>query len=120
MRDFKNYQVWEKAHHLTLKIYNHTLLFPNDEQYGLVSQMRRASYSIPSNIAEGCGRDTDAEFSRYLQIASGSANELEYFILLSTDLNYIDKKKAIELTEDVQEIKKMLTKLKLKIKSDNL
>ena len=80
--------------------------------------MRRASYSIPANIAEGCGRDTDTEFSRYLQIAAGSANELEYFILLSIDLKYIDENIANEITENNQEIKKMLTKLKLKIKSD--
>ena len=86
MKDFRKLLVWEKAHQLTLSIYNVTAAFPSEETYGLTSQMRRAASSIPSNIAEGCGREGDAELSRFCTIARGSASELEYQILLSRDL----------------------------------
>ncbi|MFQ5961877.1 MAG: four helix bundle protein, partial [Candidatus Methylomirabilales bacterium] len=74
MRDFRELKVWEKAHHLTLAVYNATTTFPRDELYGLTSQIRRSCASIPANIAEGCGRGGDAEFARFLQIAMGSAS----------------------------------------------
>src|SRR5438093_3248069 len=86
MKDFRKLMVWEKAHQLTLSIYQVTAAFPSEETYGLTSQMRRAASSIPSNIAEGCGRQGDAELSRFCTIARGSASELEYQILLSRDL----------------------------------
>lgn len=89
MRDFRKLQVWEKSHLLTLNIYRITADFPRDEVYGLVSQMRRASSSVPVNLAEGCGRDGDTELRRFAQIALGSASELQYHLLLSRDLGYI-------------------------------
>src|SRR2546430_6003358 len=85
MKDFRKLQVWEKAHQLALALYQVTASFPRDETYGLVSQIRRAAASIPSNIAEGCGRDGDPELSRFCTIARGSASELEYQLLLRSE-----------------------------------
>src|SRR5688500_19694656 len=85
MKDFRQLKVWEKAHQVALAIYKATKEFPKEELYGLTSQIRRASMSIPTNISEGCGRNTDAEFARFLQIAMGSASETEYQLLLSHD-----------------------------------
>ena len=90
MRDFKKLQVWEKSHGLTLRIYELTAQFPREEIYGLTSQIRRACASIPTNIAEGCGRESPADFAPFLQIAMGSASETEYLILLARDLKYIN------------------------------
>lgn len=106
MRDYKKYLVWEKLHHLTLKVYDVTRLFPKDELFGLISQMKRSSSSIPTNIAEGCGRSSDKDFCRFLYISFGSANELEYQILLSIDLNFIDSEKGQKLLAQIEEIKK--------------
>jgi four helix bundle protein len=89
MKDFRKLDVWAKAHALTLAIYRVTAGFPTEERYGLTSQLRRAALSIPTNITEGCGRNTDAEFNRFLEIAMGSASETEYLLLLSFDLKYI-------------------------------
>jgi four helix bundle protein len=80
MRDFKEYKVWEKSHYLALEVYRVTATFPKEELYGLTSQIRRASTSIPANIAEGCGRSGNTELARFLQIAMGSASELEYHL----------------------------------------
>lgn len=91
MRDFKKYDIWKLSHLLTLKIYEITKTFPKDEVYGLISQIRRASVSITTNISEGCGRDSDLEFNRFLTIALGSASEVEYLLLLSKDLNYVEE-----------------------------
>ena len=90
MRDFKKYDIWQLSHTFTLRIYSNTSLFPKDEMYGITSQIRRASSSIPTNISEGCGRNSDKEFNQFLNIALGSASETEYLIILSRDLNYID------------------------------
>lgn len=89
MKDFRNLRVWEEAHQLTLKIYRATKQFPREELYGLISQMRRCSVSIGANLAEGCGKRGNNEFQRYLVIASGSASELEYELLLAKDLEYL-------------------------------
>ena len=89
MRDFKNLKVWQKSHSLTLTVYKSTAAFPKEEVYGLTSQIRRACSSIPANIAEGCGRASEAELSRFLQIAMGSASELEYHLLLTHDLGFL-------------------------------
>ena len=86
MEDFKNLKVWSKAHELTIAIYKRTRTFPVDEMYGLTSQIRRASASIGANIAEGCGRRSDPEMKRFIQIARGSASEVEYHLLLARDL----------------------------------
>ncbi len=91
MKDFHDLNVWEKSHNLTLKIYNSTLNFPREELYGLKSQIRRSCASIPTNIAEGCGRNSDAELARFLDISMDSASELEYLILLVKDLNMLSQ-----------------------------
>lgn len=118
MRDFRKLQIWEKSHDLTLKIYELTAQFPRSEIYGLTSQIRRACASIPTNIAEGCGRGGSAEFMRFLQIAMGSASETEYLILLTHDLKYLSSDQYTELTNTIISLKKMLTTLMKKIKTD--
>ncbi|MBW2466538.1 MAG: four helix bundle protein [Deltaproteobacteria bacterium] len=118
MKNFKELLVWQKAHLLTLSLYKITKCFPEDEKYGLVSQIKRAACSIAANIAEGCGGNSDTEFARYLQIALGSASELEYHILLAHDLKMIDASNYEKLTNDVVEIKKMLTSFIKKLRAD--
>lgn len=117
MKDFRKLGVWEKSHQLALEIYKITQKFPASEQYGLISQMRRAGVSIPTNIAEGCGRDSDAELKRFLFIALGSASELEYQLLLSHDLQFLDSPSYQHLTNQVTEIKRMLASLIKKLKA---
>ena len=109
MRDFRNLQVWEKSHSLTLNVYKATASFPKDELYGLISQIRRSSASIPTNIAEGCGRSGDAELARFMTISMGSASELEYQLLLAHDLNYLNQDTYTNLHEKVTEVKRMLS-----------
>lgn len=108
MRDYKKLQVWAKAHSLTLDIYREEKKFPKEELFGLISQMKRSSSSIPTNIAEGAGRFSNKDFSRFLKIAYGSTNELEYQIILSTDLEFLDYQKAESLIDKTQELRKML------------
>lgn len=116
MRDFKNYEIWQLSHQLTLKVYDITdNVFPKHEDYNLTSQIRRAALSIPTNISEGCGRDSDTEFNRFLTIALGSATEIEYLILLSKDLNYIDINIFEILNNDINIIKKKIYTLKQKL-----
>lgn len=111
MRDFRNIKAWEKAHQLNLEIYKHTELFPKEEKYGLISQVRRPSTSIATNIAEGCGHNSIKEFSRYINISVASCSETEYLLILSKDLKYIEKKAAEELISLVVEVRKMLNGL---------
>ena len=108
MRDFKTLQVWHKAHAIVLRLYKVTASFPKEELYGLTSQIRRAVVSIPANLAEGCGRDTQAELARFVHIASGSAVELEYHVLLAHDLGFIDQQTFSELDASINEVNKML------------
>lgn len=117
MKDFRNLKVWEKSHHLTLEVYGVTRLFPKEELYGLTSQIRRSSSSVPTNIAEGCGRGSNSDFKRFLQIAFGSASETEYLLLLSKDLKYAYEASIDVLSKNVEEIKKMLSSLIKKIKN---
>jgi four helix bundle protein len=118
MKDFRKQKVWQKSHKLTLEIYKVTMGFPRDELYGLTSQLRRCCSSIPANIAEGCGRNSDADFSRFLQIAMGSAAELEYHLLLSHDLGMLDDDSYEKLSQKTIEIKQMLTSFIKKLKAD--
>jgi four helix bundle protein len=111
MQDFKQLKVWEKSHHLALDVYRATANFPKEEIYGLTSQIRRAASSIPANIAEGCGRDSQGDFIRFLRIALGSASELEYHLILARDLDYLLGADYAPLTRAVVEVKKMITAL---------
>ena len=111
MEDFKNLKVWDKAHQLTLAIYQSTRKFPREEIYGLTSQIRRASASIGANIAEGCGRRSDPEMKRFVQIARGSANELEYHLLLAKDLGLLAVDEFSDLEAKTLEIQRMLAAL---------
>jgi four helix bundle protein len=108
MRDFKKLAVWDKAHALALELYAKTSAFPGPELYGLTSQIRRAGLSVPTNIAEGCGRDSDAELGRFLRIAMGSANEIEYLLLVARDLNYLSGPQYDSLSVQLLEVKRML------------
>ena len=118
MKDFRQLNVWQKAHRVALGIYKLTREYPKDELYGLTSQMRRSSVSIAANIAEGCGRKTDADFARFLQNAFGSTNELEYFLLLSFDLGFLKKTEHDRLSENTIVIKKMLAAFLRKLNAD--
>ena len=109
MKNFRELKVWQKAHSLTLDVYKATGQYPKNEQFGLTSQTRRAAASIPANIAEGCGRSGDAELGRFLNIAMGSASELEYHLLLGHDLEILAEQDYQKLNNDVIEIKRMLT-----------
>lgn len=108
MRDFTKLVIWQKSHLLTLKVYKVTKHFPKDETFGLTSQMRRSSYSIPTNIAEGSGRGTKPQFRNFLDIAAGSLSELHYQLILSKDLLYISETIFQELSYELIEIQKML------------
>ena len=111
MKDFRTLNVWQKSHKLAVLIYQKTKKFPKEEVYGITSQLRRAIVSIPTNLAEGCGRGSDKDFAKFAQIAIGSASECEYLILLSNELGFVDKNDSDELIEKVCEIKRMLTSL---------
>lgn len=111
MRDFKKYDVWKISHELALEIYLITKIYPKEELYGITSQIRRASVSIPTNISEGCGRKTDNEFARFIHIATGSANEVEYLLLLSFDLKFIEKEIYDSLEVKINIIKRKLYSL---------
>ena len=111
MKDFRDLVVWQKAHALVLETYRATQIFPNDERYGLTSQIRRSAASIPANIAEGCGRGSDADLARCLQIAMGSASELEYHLILAKDLKLLRGESFDSLSSEVVEVKRMLTGL---------
>jgi four helix bundle protein len=118
MRDFREIKVWAKAHLLTLEVYRVTATFPREEIYGLTSQLRRLSVSIPANIAEGFGRGGNTELARFLQIGMGSASEVEYHIFLARDLNLLTKKIYDDLDGRIVEVKRMLASLLLKVRRD--
>ena len=111
MQDFRQLKVWEKAHILTLNVYQSTKNYPREELFGLTSQMRRACASIPANLAEGCAKNTDADFARHVQIAIGPASELEYHLLLSKDLGYLQALEHDQLRDAVVETRRMLISL---------
>ena len=111
MQDYKKLEVWTKAHVLVKEVYALTILFPKEELYGLVSQIRRAAVSIPTNIAEGSGKSTQKDFGRYLQIAFGSANEVEYLLLLSFELSFVKNEDYQKTQIKIEQVKKMLAGL---------
>lgn len=118
MKDFRNLEVWERAHALTLSVYKTTVYFPAEERFGLTSQMRRCSASIGANIAEGCGKGGNPEFQRFLQIASGSASEIEYHLPLANDLGYLSESAHRELMQQLTPLRRMLTSLIQKVDSE--
>jgi four helix bundle protein len=118
MQGFRNLDVWQKAHELTLAVYRATKIFPDDERFGLTSQLRRGSASIPANLAEGCGRGSDADFGRFVQNAMGSSSEVEYHFLLAKDLDYLKHDQYESMNDEVTRIKRMLTSLLRRIKAN--
>ena len=115
MRDFKKYDIWQLSHELTLEVYKITSTFPKEELFGVSSQLRRATSSIPTNISEGCGRNSDKEFNQFLNIALGSALETEYLFILSKDLNYLNQEQFQDLELKINNIKSKIYKLKQKL-----
>lgn len=115
MRDFRKYEVWRIGHEFVLDVYTKTRSFPPNESYGVTSQIRRASVSIPTNLAEGCGRTTDTEFARFIHISLGSAHEVEYLLQLSKDLKYLSETDYSSLDERINLIERMLYNLEKSI-----
>jgi len=120
MKDYRDLKVWEKAHSLTLRLYQATRGFLREEMYGLTSQIRRCSSSIGANIAEGCGKRGNAEFQRFLQIASGSGSELDYHLLLAHDLGSLAAEDYRGLAEELAVIRRMLTSLLQKVERERV
>ncbi len=116
MRNYRDLMVWEKAHKLTLAIYRETNAFPKEERFGLTSQVRPASSSIPANLAEGCGRRSDGEMGRFVQIAMGSGAELSYHLILCRDLGILGTEKFSRLSSDLEEVMRMLSSLSGRVK----
>lgn len=116
MHKFKELQVWKLSRRFCKSIYEETTNFPDNERFGLISQLRRASISIPSNIAEGASRRSNKDFYRFLEIAIGSAYELETQLLIATDLNFIQKETSEKLLHELESITKMLSKLMMSLK----
>lgn len=110
MRDFHKLVIWQRSHQLTLDVYKASKSFPNEELFGLTSQIRRAVSSIPTNIAEGCGRNSNKELAHFLQIALGSASEVEYELLLANNLGYINDTDYQALAEETIAVRKMIVK----------
>jgi four helix bundle protein len=112
MHNFKELKIWQKARILVKDCYTLTLMFPEEEKFGLVSQIQRASVSIPANIAEGSGKSSSKDFSRYLEIAISSAFELETLFFLASDLGFVDTEKSDPILAKIQEIQKMIYSFK--------
>jgi four helix bundle protein len=117
MTNYKHLKVWQKSIEMVSELYKATRQFPKEEKFGLISQMQRSAVSIPSNIAEGCGRNSDKELIQFLSIALGSAFELETQLIISSKLNYITDVLFKNLSTSILEIQRMLYSLKLKIES---
>ena len=115
MRDFHNLLIWKRSHQLTLDLYKVSQSFPKEELFGLTSQIRRAASSVPTNIAEGSGRNSNKDFAHFLQIAIGSASEVEYELLLAHDLQYINKDEYERLINETVAIRKMIIKYRAEL-----
>ena len=111
MKDFKELKVWHKAYDLALRVYEASRSFPREEMYGLTSQLRRSAVSIGANIAEGCGRRSDGELVRFLQIARGSSSEVEHHLSLARDLKFLQAATHQDIEKRLQEVQRMLTSL---------
>jgi four helix bundle protein len=111
MRNYRDLQTWNKAHNLTLELYKLSRESPKEEIYGLTSQVRRSAASIGANLAEGCGRQTNSEFARFVRISMGSASELDYHLLLSRDLGLLREEAYERTSKSLTEVRKMLASL---------
>ncbi|MEO8043106.1 MAG: four helix bundle protein [Acidobacteriota bacterium] len=120
MKDFRSLLVWQRAHELTLAVYKATKNFPGDERFGLTNQMRRSSSSVATNIAEGCGRGSNQDFNRFLQIAFGSSSELDYQLILTLNLAYLAPDVHLEMRAKLIEVQKMLASLMRKVQPEML
>lgn len=116
MKNYQNLVVWQKAHKLVLLIYGITQRFPNEEKFGLTSQLRRAATSTPTNIAEGCGKYTQKDFAHYLDIAFASMQEVQYLTFLAFELKYLDTLAYNALDNSITEVKAMLVGLIHKVR----
>lgn len=119
MQDFRRLEVWQKSHRIVLDVYATTSTFPREERFALTSQIRRTAVSIAANIAEGCGRGGDRDFMRFLYVSLGSACELEYHLLLASDLAFLAKADYHRLRDSVIQAKQMLAKLIARLKADS-
>jgi four helix bundle protein len=108
MRDFRRLEVWRRSRGLTADVYRLTATFPPEERYGITAQMRRAVISIPSNLAEGAGRSTDRDFARFIDLAQGSAFELESQLTLCVDLGLAIESSTGEILDEVRQLQRML------------
>ena len=116
MQDFHKLMIWQRSHNLTLMTYEATKKFPKEEQFGITGQIRRAAASLPTNIAEGCGRETNADFSRFLQMAISSSTEVEYHLLLARDLGYLSDPDYQKLNNELIEVRRMLIAFTQKVR----
>ncbi len=113
---YRDLKVWQRGFALTLRVYQVTASFPAEERFGLISQIRRCSSSIPANIAEGNGRDSTKDFLRHLSIASGSLKELETFVMLSNELRFLSDDDTGQLLDETEEISRMIRGLQRNLK----
>ena len=120
MKDYHDLEVWRRSHELVLDIYRISNLFPDDERFGLIAQLRRSAASIPANLAEGCGRRSDTELARFVEIAHGSASETEYHLLLARDLDYIDNSRHRPVADEISQIKRMLGAFSRKLRAPSV
>src|SRR5205085_4253377 len=118
MREFRTLAAWQRSHAFVLRMYELTATFPRDELYGLTSQVKRSSASVPTNISEGCGTDGDLDLARFLQMAMRSACELDYQLLLARDISFVDQQTYEPLARELSEIKRMLNALIRKVRQD--
>lgn len=119
MQDFTKLKIWQKAHEFTVNLYKMTANFPSEEKFGLTNQIRRASVSIESNLAEGCGRNGDKEFSRFINLAQGSAYEVRCHLFIARDLGYLSVDKFELLHNKIDEISRMMIAFQKKLKADS-
>jgi len=112
VRNYRQYEIWKLSHELALTVYRVVRSFPNEERYGMSSQMQRAAVSVPANIAEGSGRPSYADFARFLGIALGSLSEVDYYTLMAKDLGYIDTATADDLSSSIADLRRMMTRFR--------
>ena len=115
MQRFTDLKVWQRSHALVIEVYRFTAGFPGEERFGLTFQIRRAASSVPSNIAEGSKRAHRKDYARFLNIAEGSAAELEYFVILARDLGFLDRERSVPILAEIDELGRMIYALRQKV-----